>query len=69
MARERGIGSWVTSALESNVGLSAIAQLAAHVYGCPPAMPQGLGTGLLFTDNIDMPIGIVGEKMFFKPDE
>ena len=69
MARERGIGSWVTSALESNVGLSAIAQLAAHVYGCPPSMPQGLGTGLLFTDNIDMPIGIVGEKMYFKPDE
>ena len=69
MARERGIGSWVTSALESNVGLSAIAQFAAHVYGCPPAMPQGLGTGMLFTDNVEMPIGIEGEKMFYHPED
>ena len=64
MARERGIGSWVTSALESNVGLSAIAQLAAHVYGCPPSMPQGLGTGQLFTDNIDMPLVIRGDQLW-----
>ena len=42
-----------------------IAQLAAKVYGCPPSMPQGLGTGMLFTDNIDRPIKIVGNKLFY----
>ena len=51
LARERGIGYWATSALESNVGLSAIAQWAATI-GCPIA--QGLGTGMLFTDNVPM---------------
>jgi o-succinylbenzoate synthase len=65
LAGKRGIGSWMTSALESNVRLSAIAQLAAKVYGCPPSMPQGLGTGMLFTDNIDRPIKIVGNKLFY----
>lgn len=58
LAQERGIGSWITSALESNVGLNAIAQLAAHIYGPHITMPQGLGTGMLFTDNIDMPLKI-----------
>ena len=65
MARERGIGSWITSALESNVGLSAIAQLAAQLYGCPPDMPQGLGTGQLFTDNIDRPLKVIGDQLFY----
>lgn len=51
LARERGIGSWVTSALESNVGLNAVAQLAADLYGPNVSFPQGLGTGQLFTDN------------------
>ena len=62
LARERGIGSWVTSALESNVGLNAIAQWCAT--RCP-VMPQGLGTGLLFTDNIDSPLAMKGEKLWF----
>ena len=53
IARDMGIGSWITSALESNVGLNAIAQLCSSVYGNPITMPQGLGTGQLFTDNID----------------
>ena len=65
LAEKRGIGSWMTSALESNVGLCAIAQLAAKVYGCPPSMPQGLGTGMLFTDNVYRPIKIAGNKLFF----
>ena len=69
MADARGIGSWVTSALESNVGLSAVAQFAAHVYGCPPKMPQGLGTGQLFTDNIEGPITIHGDQLFFQSQE
>lgn len=63
-ARERGIGSWVTSALESNAGLNAIAHFAAEVYGPDFAMPQGLGTGQLFTENIDMPIRIDGQRLF-----
>lgn len=67
MARQRGIGSWITSALESNVGLNAVAHFAAHVYGESLNMPQGLGTGQLFTDNIAMPLEIHGEKLWFKP--
>lgn len=58
LANERGIGSWITSALESNIGLNAIAQLAANIYGPQITMPQGLGTGMLFTDNIPMPLEI-----------
>lgn len=66
LARERGIGSWITSALESNVGLNAIAHLAAEVYGSAITMPQGLGTGQLFTDNIEMPIAIHGDKLWYR---
>lgn len=65
MAKIRGIGSWMTSALESNVGLNAIAHLAARTYGTDGIMPQGLGTGQLFTDNIDMPIALRGERMYY----
>ena len=68
LAQEWGIGSWITSALESNVGLNAIAHLAAEVYGPDITMPQGLGTGQLFTDNIDtIPITIRGDKLWFLP--
>ncbi|MFT5860627.1 MAG: o-succinylbenzoate synthase [Flavobacteriaceae bacterium] len=49
LAEERSIKWWITSALESNVGLNAICQLAAE-YDNP--LPQGLGTGSLYTDNI-----------------
>ncbi|NPD82786.1 o-succinylbenzoate synthase [Prevotella sp. PINT] len=65
LARERGIGSWVTSALESNVGLNAIAHFTAHTYGSGITMPQGLGTGMLFTDNIPMPLEIRGDKLWY----
>ena len=65
LAQERGIGSWITSALESNIGLNAIAHFAAKVYGPHISIPQGLGTGQLFTDNIPMPIEIRGEKLYF----
>jgi L-alanine-DL-glutamate epimerase-like enolase superfamily enzyme len=52
LADQRSIGWWATSALESNIGLNAIAQwiLTKHV-----TMPQGLGTGSLFTNNIPSP--------------
>jgi L-alanine-DL-glutamate epimerase-like enolase superfamily enzyme len=63
-ACDEGIGSWITSALESNVGLDAIAQFCSDVYGPGISMAQGLGTGQLFTDNIDMPLQIQGEKIW-----
>ena len=65
-AREEGIGSWMTSALESNIGLNAIAQFCSDVYGSNISMPQGLGTGQLFTDNIEMPLEIRGERIWRK---
>lgn len=64
LANQRGIGSWITSVLESNIGLNAIAHYAAKVYGSNVKMPQGLGTGQLFTDNIPMPLEIRGDKLF-----
>lgn len=66
LAAERGIGSWITSALESNVGLNAIAQWCATLQ---PTLPQGLGTGQLFTDNIEYPLHIEGDCLWFHPEE
>lgn len=63
-ARQQGIGSWITSALESNVGLNAIAQFASDVYGDAIRTPQGLGTGQLFTDNIPMGLEIRGDELW-----
>ena len=63
-AKEQGIGSWITSALESNIGLNAIAQFASAVYGDDIRMPQGLGTGQLFTDNFDMGLDIRGDRLW-----
>ena len=63
IAKDMGIGSWITSALESNIGLNAIAQFASSVYGDHITMPQGLGTGQLFTDNIPMGLTIQGDKL------
>lgn len=65
LAKERRIRTWITSALESNIGLNAIAQLTAHAYGDNITMPQGLGTGQLFTDNIPMPIEIRGDRLWY----
>ena len=69
MADKRGVGSWMTSALECNIGLNAVAHLAAHLYGPDVAMPQGLGTGQLFTDNVFAPLRLVGDKMWFGRDD
>ena len=63
-ARQHGVGSWITSALESNVGLNAIAQFCSAVYGDNITMPQGLGTGQLFTDNIPMPLEIRNNRLW-----
>jgi len=53
LAEKNQIGWWITSALESNVGLSAIAQ---YTYTKQNDMPQGLGTGSLFTNNFESPL-------------
>ena len=66
LASERGIGWWITSALESNVGLNAIAQWCATLN---PTLPQGLGTGLLFTDHVSYPLHIEGDCLWFHPEE
>ncbi|MGB5983260.1 MAG: o-succinylbenzoate synthase [Nonlabens sp.] len=55
LAEARNIGWWVTSALESNVGLNAIAQFT---YTLGSKLPQGLGTGGLYTNNIEAPLEI-----------
>ena len=55
LAENSNIGWWVTSALESNIGLNAIAQ---WTYTLKNPMPQGLGTGQLFTNNFDSPLYI-----------
>lgn len=60
-AEHKNIGWWVTSALEGNIGLNAIAQWTA-ILGNP--MPQGLGTGQLFTNNIDSPLFIQNALLF-----
>lgn len=69
MGRRRGIGSWMTSALESNIGLNAVAHLAASTYSAAEGemMPQGLGTGQLFEENIAMPLEIRGERLYYLP--
>ncbi|MBD5289468.1 MAG: o-succinylbenzoate synthase [Bacteroides sp.] len=62
LAQKRGIGWWVTSALESNIGLNALAQWTATL-GNP--MPQGLGTGQLFVNNLPSPLSLEGETISF----
>lgn len=59
-AEKNGIGWWITSALESNIGLNAIAQ---WTFLKNTTMPQGLGTGSLFTNNIPSPLKVTGEKL------
>ena len=55
LAEKQNIGWWITSALESNVGLNAIAQ---YTYTKQSQLPQGLGTGGLFTNNFDSPLQV-----------
>ncbi len=65
LAGERGCGWWITSALESDIGLCAIAQFTSTFN---PTLPQGLGTGQLFSNNIpSTPLSLSGEKLSFNP--
>lgn len=66
LAGERNIGWWITSSLESNIGLNALAQWVATL---DTTMPQGLGTGALFTNNLDSPVYLHGDKLSYNPEQ
>ena len=66
LAETLGIGWWVTSALESNIGLNAIAQ---WTYTLHSPMPQGLGTGALYTNNLPFPLYVENGHLGFNPCE
>lgn len=65
LAHDTGTGWWVTSALESNVGLNAIAQWTAAIGA---EGPQGLGTGGVFTDNFTSPISLRVDRLHYDPE-
>ncbi|PQJ15112.1 o-succinylbenzoate synthase [Aureicoccus marinus] len=64
-AEKRGIGWWITSALESNLGLNAIAQ---YTYLKNNPMPQGLGTGGLFTNNWQSPLEVSQGQLIYRKE-
>lgn len=64
-ATSKGIGWWATSALESNIGLAAIGR---WISGYRYSMPQGLGTGQLYHNNIESPLYINEGKLFYDPN-
>ncbi len=64
LSEERGIGWWVTSALESNVGLNALAQWTATL---KTDIPQGLGTGGLFINNFECPLRLESDHLSYDP--
>ena len=65
LANEHNIGWWITSALESNIGLNAIAQFT-HLK--KSTIPQGLGTGGLFTNNIESPLYVDKGHLNYNPE-
>lgn len=66
MAESQNIGWWITSALESNIGLNAIAQ---WTYTLKSKMPQGLGTGSLFTNNFDSPLQVKNGTLQYNSEQ
>lgn len=66
LAVERNIGWWITSALESSIGLNAIAQFAGNY---DITIPQGLGTGAIYTDNIPSPLVVRKGSLFIDSQE
>ncbi len=64
LARELEIGWWITSALESNIGLNSIAQWCSTLDN---PLPQGLGTGSLYQNNLPLPLEIRGERLWYNP--
>lgn len=65
LANKHGIGWWATSALESNIGLNAIAQWVSVKNN---KMVQGLGTGELYHNNIPSPLAMKGAKLVCRTD-
>jgi o-succinylbenzoate synthase len=63
-AEERGIGWWITSALESSIGLNAIGQFVASFR---PSIPQGLGTGSIYTNNFKSPLKVIDGSLLTDP--
>lgn len=63
LAESMNIGWWITSALESNIGLNAIAQ---YTFTKKSPMPQGLGTGALFVNNFESDLELRNELLWFK---
>jgi L-alanine-DL-glutamate epimerase-like enolase superfamily enzyme len=66
LAENNNIGWWITSALEANVGLNAIAQWTASLNS---TMPQGLGTGQLYHNNIPSPLEIREAKLWYNQNQ
>jgi O-succinylbenzoate synthase len=66
LAEKNKIGWWITSALESNIGLNAIAQ---WTFLQQNLMPQGLGTGALYTNNFDCPLHVSQGQLWYKKAE
>jgi o-succinylbenzoate synthase len=66
LAESMATGWWMTSALESNIGLNAICQFAANY---TITLPQGLGTGQLYHDNIPSPLTVADGKIFCRPEQ
>lgn len=64
-AEKREIGWWITSALESNIGLNAISQFTAFI-GAKGA--QGLGTGGVFTNNFETPVSLNKDQLSYNPE-
>jgi o-succinylbenzoate synthase len=62
LAEKLNIGWWITSALESNIGLNSIAQ---YTFTKNSKMPQGLGTGALFTNNLPSVLDLKGDQLSF----
>ena len=62
LAEKNNIGWWITSALESNIGLNAIAQ---WTYTLKSFLPQGLGTGGLFTNNFESPLVVDNGALYY----
>jgi o-succinylbenzoate synthase len=62
LAHKYNIGWWITSALESNIGLNAISQ---WTFLQNSRMPQGLGTGALYTNNIDCPLEVTKGQLWY----
>ena len=65
LAEKHKIGWWITSALESNIGLNAIAQWTFLQHNL---MPQGLGTGALYTNNFDCPLEVSEGQLWYKKE-